>query len=992
MKKIFAIISVSAAVLAFAPGLRAQLNSAVVTDKYVEGPDPSGRYTLTLETYVTGKVAQEAIEVPADIIIAMDYSGSMKKTGGYDYPDFNAAVTKKVEAPGVKNSTNQGWTYSGIKYGNSTGTKDYQWSYLDADGTYYPVRRANNLVGSDGSTKNVRAIWIVKNGKRWYLRGTSLNEDYDRSKTKDTHTLYTGTLYKGWRYVHKKDDGTLNNDSPYWGINYGGTGGVSNNEWFYKHTDGKYYPVRRSNTLADASGGNAARALWVVIDGVTKYLTCSGLADDYDHTITSDGISLCFMTLYKGWTDATITAVTTDYGVAGASGGYYYKHTDNKCYPLKKEQLTGNMVYQTYFIADDGKKYYLNGDGASLEPFPYSKGTKISLYFGNLYTVKTVKAFSKYEGLRRAVTGFIDALYVHSSEHGGLQHRIALEAWGSGVWYCHDDIKKKKGQSSPTGSGENTGVTYGNSAGNSIKYKISYPNMKECSASDKDCQTVRLLKDFRNIMNTTERNQLINEFAKPPKSWQKSSDPRWGMYLASKLFDREGRAAGKNYNDVNDIEDYEKSQLSATDAANYWGTSTAPARPKILILISDGQFNGYNKSGDLDGDSSTDSWYPASDSHSKKEISKAIEYANSLKNKGVIIYDIHVNTKAVNDNERAIASGPDYVLTATNYTDELLAAMLSIVQDIQGADIDLGSNAVVQDVATSEFSVPGDASDILVYTSDCTGVVEAGSGSGDDDDDDEGEGGDVSGAGTLIFSDTLVPFDAVVTKEVKSDGTTSINVTNFDFAANWCGKHARADHSTYYAGKKLVIKIPIVPDENLVGGKVFTNTTQSVVFDGDENTVQNYPRPQVGPFPVHLKIAKQGLLEGDSAVFAIYRKPVESEDESSGGSEAEEESSSGSGTTPDVPAPEAEWETTPYMTVILTGNAAGTEVTTDIENLDPGYYYKIVETSWSWLYEPDVKERDTQSQTKNPFRFINTPKDEDVKAGEDVKRNRFWVD
>ena len=1003
MKKIYSIIILAVVVFMTAPALRAQMNSSVVTDKYVEGPGSDGNYTLTLETYVTGKIGQEAIEVPADIIIAMDYSGSMKKTGGYDYPTFNAAVTKKVTANGVKktttkNSSSSYWTYSNIEYGNSSGTADYQWSYLDADGTYYPVRRAKNLARANGTTKDVRALWIVKNGVKWYLRADgSLSETYDYANTSDTKALFKGTLYKGWRYKHTKDDGSLNNDSPYWGINYGGTAGQSNNQWYYKHTDGQYYPVRRSATLARADGTTMdVRAIWVVIDGQTKYLTPSGLADDYDKTVTKDGISLYFGTLYKGWTDATITAVATDYGVAGADGGYYYKHTDGVNYPVKKEQLAdANTKYQSYVMID-GTKYYLYGDSISTEPFPYAKGTKMSIYFGNLYTVKTVKAFTKYEGLKRAVTGFIDALYNHSVEKGGLQHRLALLAWGSGLWYTHSAIQGLKGDTvAHDGSGDNTSYYYYNGSKNDknlIRYKVTYPNLKEYTASGKSAQSVRVLKDFRNIMNDTQRAELKAEFNEQPTKWMLSSDPRWGMRLATILFDREGRKNGKNYNDVNRIESFEKSLLGGTAADNYWGNESAgiPARPKILILVSDGQFNGFNKSNYMSGEG--DTWYAASHATSKSEINKAIEYANTLKGKGVTIYDIHVNTKAVNNNEIAIASGRDYVLTATNYTDELLNAMLSIVQDIDGASINLGSTSIVQDIVKSEFSVPGGSStdNIEVYTSNCTGVQEGSGGSGDGD--EGGEGGTVTGSGQLIFDDDhMESFPGIVTKTVNADGTTNIQVTNFDFSANWCGK--RADNS--YSGKKLIIKIPITVNEDLVGGKVYTNTTESVVIDGDGNVVQDYPRPQIGPFPVHIQIAKQGLLKDDSAVFAIYRKPVEVEEEGSGsGSGDDDEGDEGSGGGSDggssEPIPDPVYEPTPFMTVILSGKADGSEVTADIVGLDPGYYYKVVETHWSWRYDVDVRERSTETQTINPFRFVNTLKDDvSVKNGEDVKYNEF---
>lgn len=991
MKKIAAIIITVSAVLAAPCQLRAQYNSSVITDKYVEGPGNDGNYTLTLETYVTGKIGQQAIEVPADIIIAMDYSGSMKNTGGYDYPTFNAAETKLIQGTGKKGgAASKAWSYSGVGYGNTSGTAAYQYSYYyEPDETWYPVRRSKTLPRSATSaTKDVRALWIVtKSGETWYLRGTGLSDTYDTSIRADNATIFTGELRKGWRYYKKLDNDEskgYDNKSPYYGINYGNADGTANSQWYYKHTDGKYYPVRRSNKLPDSKGTNTARALWVVIDGETKYLTCSGLADDYDHTIVSDKVSICFLDLYKGWTDATITAVATDYGAAGAAGGHYYKHSDGIYYPVKKEQMSDSGTKYQSVVMIDGTKWYLNGDGITQDPCPVANGTKMSIYFGSLYTVKTVKAFTKYEGLKRAVTGFIDALYNHSVEKGGYEHRVALLAWGSGIWYTQSTIKEKKGDKAPTGSGSNTSVTYNNSGNSSIRYKIAYPNLKEYSASGASCQSVRILKDFRNIMNTTERNQLIAEFDAQPTKWELASDPRWGLQLTRKLFQREGTPGGVNFNDVNGIENYEKPLLSGDALANY------ASRPKIVILISDGDFNGFNKSGYTDSDDNTKTYYPPSDSHSKSEINYAITYANDMKEQGITIYDIHVSTKPVNANEKAIASGPDYVLTATNYTDELLNAMLSVVQDIDGASVNLGSTAVIQDVVTKEFSVPGNLSDIGVYTSACIGATGGSTGGGDEDDEgDEGEVGDVTGSGELIFSETLEPFAADVSKTVNPDGTTTVLVTNFDYAANWCGKHADGN----YDGRKLVLKIPIKPDDNLVGGKIATNTSQSVVIDGDGKPIQVFPTPYIGPLPVHIQIAKQGLLKDESAVFGIYRKPLDVEDDPYDGGSSEEDEETGGATGPENPDTPANpvYESEPFMTVILTGKEDGSEVIADIAGLDPGYCYKVVEMSWSWRYESDVKERDTETTLINPLRFVNTLRNDNLlKSGEDTKQNKFF--
>ena len=84
MKKILTGIITAAALLVSAFALHAQ-NNGIHTDKYIsDGPDVNGNYTLTLESFVTGKVTITESESPADIVLVMDYSSSMELPAAYD--------------------------------------------------------------------------------------------------------------------------------------------------------------------------------------------------------------------------------------------------------------------------------------------------------------------------------------------------------------------------------------------------------------------------------------------------------------------------------------------------------------------------------------------------------------------------------------------------------------------------------------------------------------------------------------------------------------------------------------------------------------------------------------------------------------------------------------------------------------------------------------------------------------------------------------------
>ena len=999
MKKIFAIILTATALFSLAPGLRAQNNTYVKTNKFVSGP-VNGQYTLTLETYVTGKVQEQQSELPADIIVSMDISGSMKEAGGQD-PTFTA-VTKKVTTTGTRISeTKNGknsvyWTYSNTT-GNSSGTADRQWFYKDGD-NYYPVYKANNL----GTNKNVRALWIVKSSKNYYIKpdGSGLTTTVPTSPTGNGSKLYTGTLYKGWSYATYKD---ADGNSQYTGADdkakhyysYGITANAAGtaNSQFYYYDEGKvmattayYYPVHKVNNLSDGSGNNNVRALYIEkADGTGRqYLRINGLSTSYDKTIKTDYRTITMLPLHRAWTYNDVTAALNDGTTTGDAGGHWVKYSTDATgaaayYPLQKEvRSDATAKYQVFFVDRNGTKRYLRPYGTSTAPVAYTAGTKVSLFFGTLYTVAGYANYTKYKGLERAISAFIEGLYKRSNTKG-VHHRVAMTGWGATHWVGINNNATYHHPASvnPTAAQQTAmdNKTYPTSSYNKMASereanyyykgntrKIGYPYMREVpiDADHTNANGVRVLKTFTDILSTDAQTKLKGVFTTTPVDWGDASDVWWAMAMCQALFQREGYAngSGKDFDGDGTTNAWEKSTSGLTAAAY-------KERPKIIINISDGGFNttdwnckwkwGKDAAHTVPGYTLTNQAQinyvnnnPGKSPHLQNSdlkaqaIADAKTIANNMKsNLGVKIYSIHVGTNGINANEKALASGTDYCLKAESYGNELLNAMLTIVEEIDGAGIDLGTEAVIQDIVTPEFSVPGGTGDIKLYTSKCIGEYTSG--------EHEGE---------LKFETTKTAFTSgTVTKTVNSDGTTTLKVKGFNFKQNWCGLHAGGT----YSGLKLIIEIPIIPDEDLVGGKVFTNTTDAKIVDGSGKTVGTYPRPQL-KFPIHIQIAKQGLRDGDSAIFEIYK------------------SKTAGGTT---------YPATPYMTVLLSGKSGVAQVTADITGLDADYTWKVVETGWSWNYDPEVTSMDTKTQTANPFLFKNTPKDDGPKNGEDVKQNKF---
>lgn len=326
-----------------------------------------------------------------------------------------------------------------------------------------------------------------------------------------------------------------------------------------------------------------------------------------------------------------------------------------------------------------------------------------------------------------------------------------------------------------------------------------------------------------------------------------------------------------------------------------------------------------------------------------------------------------------------------YYYDASGEDVDLTAIFTAIAQASGGAEnADMTESVTTVDVVSASFTLPGenpDASLIKVYTVKCTG------GSADDENitfeqDEDGNEVRVQAQGmnagrTDTYrkldengEETGNPIDIDDAIKVTLESSVSggkkdrINVDGFDFSSNFCGEYKGMPH-----GYKLVIEIPIMMDENAVGGpKVVTNTTNSGIYvPGREDPIVKFESPDVD-LPVNIHIRKTGLNKGESAKFMIVRIPVGTVESSS-----------------------TVWE--PVTTVFLTKETAeGENPEVKVRGLDPGYIYKIVEDGWSWSYKSSYTVNRTDKLITNPFIFTNTQNadiDKKVKHAESKAVNVF---
>ena len=172
------------------------------------------------------------------------------------------------------------------------------------------------------------------------------------------------------------------------------------------------------------------------------------------------------------------------------------------------------------------------------------------------------------------------------------------------------------------------------------------------------------------------------------------------------------------------------------------------------------------------------------------------------------------------DNGGAKADPANYYKTVSSAAD-LNNIFTDISQTIGGTTVTLGNTSVLRDVISDSFKLPSDYKDgdIKAYSVSC-----------------KSKNGD-----TYTWDST---HDTEYTATVAADKKT-INVTGFDYAANWVDQYGVNGSQSH--GKKLVVQIPIVP-ETTAYGDCDTNGPASGIYatgvDGEE-PVQTFPSPKV---------------------------------------------------------------------------------------------------------------------------------------------------
>ena len=229
-------------------------------------------------------------------------------------------------------------------------------------------------------------------------------------------------------------------------------------------------------------------------------------------------------------------------------------------------------------------------------------------------------------------------------------------------------------------------------------------------------------------------------------------------------------------------------------------------------------------------------------------------------------------------------------------------------------------------------------------------------------------------------------ISVALSKTSDSNKNNKIDVSGFDYSANWCGKVTDEDGNVTYHGHKLVIQIPIVMDDEAVGGPgVDTNGDGSGIYidsDGDgildDKPLVDFISPKVN-LPINIFINKWGLYVGESAKFTIQRAVIPDSWYDADGERIKHD---------DEDYESLAWEDVTSIFVTRKKSQNIDEPITKVVGMPSTnsagkeYVYRIKEDNWSWSYTS--KARTTTLSDKlvtNPFIFENTPKDQiDIKV------------
>lgn len=253
-------------------------------------------------------------------------------------------------------------------------------------------------------------------------------------------------------------------------------------------------------------------------------------------------------------------------------------------------------------------------------------------------------------------------------------------------------------------------------------------------------------------------------------------------------------------------------------------------RQKVVVMFTDGEpnhYNGFDESVANDAITASKSIKDAKatvytigcfgslDADKKANVDTYMNYVSSN----------YPNATSMTADPGAQAEKPNYYKTVSSAAD-LNNIFTEISQTIGGTTVTLGSTSVLRDVISDSFKLPSNYKDgdIKAYSVSC-------------------ESSTKNADGTYTYTWKTTPDTDKYDVTVAADNKT-INVTDFNYAANWVDQYGVGGSKSH--GKKLVVEIPIVLDPDATGSVDTNGPASGVYASADAETAfANFKTPTV---------------------------------------------------------------------------------------------------------------------------------------------------
>lgn len=249
-------------------------------------------------------------------------------------------------------------------------------------------------------------------------------------------------------------------------------------------------------------------------------------------------------------------------------------------------------------------------------------------------------------------------------------------------------------------------------------------------------------------------------------------------------------------------------------------------RQKVVIMFTDGEPNHSN------GFSTT-------------VANDAIKASKSIKGAGATVYTIGCFSKTYKDTENVpkymnrvssnyldattmrdgTKTSSDYYKTVSS-AEDLNNIFKTISETVGTTTVKLDDTSVLRDVISDSFTLPEGYTDgdIKAYSVSC-------------------ESSTKNADGTYTYTWKTTP-DADKYDVTVADDNKTINVTDFDYAANWVDQYDVGGSKSH--GKKLVVEIPIVLDPDATGSVDTNGPASGIYASADAETAfANFKTPTV---------------------------------------------------------------------------------------------------------------------------------------------------